>query len=326
MSKNLIATFLLIAIAFTGIGQNGKILKQKEFNASRKLINQLDDQYDNASYADSFATASMHEMTYLSDDYEVKGYMIIPVKPGKYPCLIYNRDGHSEKGLLNEMFVMEELHKFARWGYVVVASQYRGHAGGDGKDEFGGDDVNDVLNLIPLLTNIKSADTSRIGMYGVTRGSMMTFLAMKYSDKIDAAIAEASIGNLFFYTAEHSEQGMYETLLYAIPEYAEDKLSPLKKRSLVYWADDICKTTPLLIMHGLSDKEVHPSESFEINKQLFRHLHPYRMLLFEGGSNGLAEHQLEKDVAMKTWLHQYVRDERDFPKVINLERRPPPKN
>ena len=38
MSKNLIATFLLIAIAFTGIGQNGKILKQKEIRDIKNFV------------------------------------------------------------------------------------------------------------------------------------------------------------------------------------------------------------------------------------------------------------------------------------------------
>ena len=41
---------------------------------------------------------------------------------------------------------------------MVVASQYRGNAGGEGKEEFGGKDVNDVLNLLPLLESLPKAD------------------------------------------------------------------------------------------------------------------------------------------------------------------------
>ena len=50
----------------------------------------------------------------------------------------------------------------ARWGYVVVASQYRGNDGGEGREEFGGADVNDVLNLLPVLEQVTSADTARL--------------------------------------------------------------------------------------------------------------------------------------------------------------------
>jgi len=57
------------------------------------------------------------------------------------------------------------LGRIATWGYVVAASQYRGNAGGQGKEEFGGADVDDVLNLIPLLESLPQADTTRIGMY-----------------------------------------------------------------------------------------------------------------------------------------------------------------
>lgn len=71
------------------------------------------------------------------------------------------------------------MGKMASWGYVVVASQYRGNDGGEGIEQFGGDDVNDVLNLIPVLNQLPKADTSRVGIEGGSRGGMMTYLAMK---------------------------------------------------------------------------------------------------------------------------------------------------
>ena len=37
------------------------------------------------------------------------------------------------------------------WDYVVVGSHYRGNKGSEGKEEFGGSDVNDVINLIPFF-------------------------------------------------------------------------------------------------------------------------------------------------------------------------------
>lgn len=325
MKKTFVTAIVLLSIILTGLGQNGKIIDKREFKATNKLIKELNEEFDGANYEDTFAMAKMHELIYESNGYQVKGYMVTPAKSGKYPCIIYNRDGHTDNGLLNEMFVMQELHKMARWGYVVIASQYRGHAGGEGKDEYGGDDVNDVLNLIPLLGDVKRADTTRIGMYGITRGAMMTFIALKHTDKIDAAISQSGIGNLFFYAAEHHEDGMNDVLTKCISEFAIDKLSPIKKRSLVYWADDLNKTTPILLLHGTSDKEVHPTESFEISKQLFRYLHPFRLLMFEGGTQTLSEHQTEKDAAVKKWMNDYVRDGKQFPEIVNLERRPKPK-
>ena len=53
---------------------------------------------------------------------------------------------------------------------MVLASQYRGNDGGQGKEEFGGSDINDVLNLIPLAESISFMNADRIVMLGFSRG------------------------------------------------------------------------------------------------------------------------------------------------------------
>jgi dipeptidyl aminopeptidase/acylaminoacyl peptidase len=78
-----------------------------------------------------------------------------------------------------------------------VASQYRGNAGGEGKEEFGGRDVDDVLNLIKLLISLPQADAKRIGMYGWSRGGMMTYQALARSDQVAAAIVGAGVTDAF---------------------------------------------------------------------------------------------------------------------------------
>ena len=47
----------------------------------------------------------------------------------------------------------------------MIASNYRGSPGSEGQEEFGGADVNDVLNLLPLIDSLKDEiDPARIGM------------------------------------------------------------------------------------------------------------------------------------------------------------------
>jgi dipeptidyl aminopeptidase/acylaminoacyl peptidase len=62
------------------------------------------------------------------------------------------------------------FYEISSWGYVVVASQYRGNGG---MEEIGGKDVNDVLALIPVLDHEMTADMSRIVTYGCGRGSWL---------------------------------------------------------------------------------------------------------------------------------------------------------
>jgi dipeptidyl aminopeptidase/acylaminoacyl peptidase len=57
-----------------------------------------------------------------------------------------------------------------------------------GKDEFGGADLNDVLNRLPLIDSLPKADPSRLGMWDYSRGGLMTYLALTRTSRINAAI------------------------------------------------------------------------------------------------------------------------------------------
>lgn len=313
--------FFILMISLSSFAQNGKVLERKEFKAPNSLIKTLNDENPGSNWEDTFATVKMERLTYESNKLKVKAYVIKPAKSGKYPVLIYNRDGYKELGLINEIFCAQQLSRFARWGYVVIASQYRGYEGEEGKDEIGGEDIFDVLNLIPLAAGDPTADTSRIGMYGFNRGGMMTYQALTRTTKIDAAIVESGISNFYLYAAVQAENGFYETMEQMIPDYYSDKAGAIRKRSMAYWADELNPTTPILIMHGTSDWEVHPAESTEASEVLFRIRFPHRLILYEGGSNGLPEFEDEKLATMRIWLDRYVRDQKKYPEVINLERR-----
>jgi len=137
------------------------------------------------------------KITYNSDGLKVKGYVSYPTdKSKKYPCVIWNRGGIENRGVIDSFTARGMFGQIANWGYVVFASQYRGNDGGEGKDEFGGDDVNDVLNLIPLANEIENADKSKWGIEGWSRGGMMTYLALTKTDVFKCAVVSGGIANL----------------------------------------------------------------------------------------------------------------------------------
>jgi dipeptidyl aminopeptidase/acylaminoacyl peptidase len=135
---------------------------------------------------------------YLSDGLKVVGYIIKPkcTDGKKLPVIIFNRGGTREFGRLTFGYLFR-FFDLVSDGYILVASQYRGNAGGEGREERGGADVNDVLNLIPLIESIPEADASRIGMYGWSRGGMMTYIALTKTDRIAAAIIGAGAADSF---------------------------------------------------------------------------------------------------------------------------------
>lgn len=257
----------------------------------------------------------IRSITYLSDGLRVKGYLVAPKAGGKLPCVIYNRGGNREFSALTNRSAALQLGRIASWGYVVVASQYRGNAGGEGAEEFGGADVNDVLNLVPLLEAHPRADASRIGMYGWSRGGMMTYLALARTDRIAAAVVGAGMADAFDNVARRPdmESGVFAEL---VPGFAKDREAALASRSAVRWADRLAKQTPILLLHGSADWRVHPGEAMRLANRLLELKRPFRLLMLEGGDHGLSEHRAEVNRAAQEWLDRYVRDRKPWP---NLE-------
>jgi dienelactone hydrolase len=257
----------------------------------------------------------MAEITYISDTLRVAGHLVVPAEPGSYPCVIYNRGGNREFGANSPRRVMRRLARYASWGYVVVASQYRGNAGGEGQEEFGGIDVNDVLNLIPLLESLNDrADPSRIGMVGFSRGGLMTYLALARSDRMAAAVVGAGVADSFFGIEERPEMEEY---VYSelIPGYWENKEAVLAARSPILWPEKLCKTTPILLLHGSADWRVNPTEGLRMARALYDCRHPFRFVFFEGGDHGLTEHRTEMNRLTRDWLDRYVRDREAWPSL-----------
>ena len=134
---------------------------------------------------------------YLSDGLKVRGYISYPKNNSyKYPCVIWNRGGIGDKGAIDSFTARGIFGQIASWGFIVFATQYRGNDGGEGQDEFGGGDVNDVLNLIPLADEIENADTTKWGIEGWSRGGMMTYLVLTRTKLFKCAIVSGGIANL----------------------------------------------------------------------------------------------------------------------------------
>ncbi|UTW62773.1 S9 family peptidase [bacterium SCSIO 12741] len=247
------------------------------------------------------------KITYLSDDLKVKGYLVQPKQKGNYPCIIWNRGGVKNYGAITTLRATAMMGMLAKEGYVVIATQYRGNGGSEGQEEFGGADLNDVLNLKQVLADIPHADTSRIGMFGGSRGGMMTYLALAQSDWIKAAaVLAAPVDRRASHKFRpHLEDSMYEL----VPGYEENKQAELDKRSPILWVDSFPKTTPILIMHGNADWRVRTSHSLEMALELDVRRIPYRLIIFEGDDHGLSLHREDFYQELITWFNTYVKND-----------------
>ncbi len=308
----LILVTLQFAVAFA---QDGKIISQKLHSITEKDRLPL---IENFKGADTILENTILEkITYLSDNLKISGYVSKPkYNIKKLPCIIYCRGGNREFGAINS-FEQFYLQRMASWGYVVITSKYRGGPESEGKDEFGGSDVNDVMNLLPALAQIQNADTTKVGIHGWSRGGTMVYQALKRTRRFKGAVVGAGTAN--FYTGISYRKDDFEAKVYAelIPDYYKNKDVELKKRSAVFWADSISKTTPLLIMHGSSDWRVSPDESLELVKKLYDAKHPTKFILYAGGDHGLRAYRRETDAEMRKWFDDYVKNGKALPNMEN---------
>jgi dipeptidyl aminopeptidase/acylaminoacyl peptidase len=312
MLKRIFAVVLLFAFCHSLRSQTGKIVSQNLVELPDSILNRIAKHYPEI-IAFNEATRRFR-ITYLSDGLKVNGYLVVPKKPGKYPCVIYNRGGNREFGKLDHGDYGYYMAQIASWGYVVVGSQYRGNDGSEGKEEFGGNDVNDVLNLFGVLAEIKEADTSRIGMYGGSRGGMMTYIALKKTTRLKAAVVLSGITDLIKLAVDRPpmDSGVFQQL---IPNYATERTAQLRARSAVDFADSICKTTPLLIFQGTADWRVPTDQVLNLTSKLYTAKVPFRFSLFEGGTHGVDEFWDEVSHQTKLFLDAYLRDNTALPSL-----------
>lgn len=245
----------------------------------------------------------VYSITYMSDGLKVKGFMAKPKEPGNYPSIIYNRGGNRDFGSLLISHAAIRLGKMASEGYIVIASQYRGNGGGEGQEEFGGSDVNDITILPEVLAEVEGADTDRIGMYGWSRGGMMTYLALTRSDKIKVAATGGAPTDL----VNRDREGMETVYSELIPGYNEDRDKVLTERSAVYWVDKFPKNVPILLLHGNADWRVKSTQTLKLAMEFEAHRIPYRLKIYEGADHGISEFREEVDQEVIAWFDRYLK-------------------
>lgn len=122
-------------------------------------------------YAKSSPRTECFRIEYSSDGLRVVGYLVRPrdLASRRYPVIIFNRGGFLDRGKI-ESHHLVDFTRLSEEGFVVLASQYRGNDGGEGREEVGGADLDDVANLLATARLLPYADATNIFMYGVSRG------------------------------------------------------------------------------------------------------------------------------------------------------------
>ncbi len=243
-----------------------------------------------------------YRILYHSEGYLVEGYMSKPKRSeGKLPLIVWNRGGDNEDGRLDDFLACGILGEIASWGYLVIASQYRQ------ADEFGGVEVNDVINVLKAGMELAEFDGENAGVEGWSRGGMMTYLMLTRVKFLKCAVSVSGLSNLRrnFELNPKLKKKFFDKFSRFSPDIISKEMD---LRSAVNFHKNICETTPLLLIHGTSDDRV----SYEDSVDLYRLLKPahkaeIEIKLFENGDHYLRADRREVGRLRKDWFDKYLK-------------------
>jgi dipeptidyl aminopeptidase/acylaminoacyl peptidase len=260
-----------------------------------------------------YSAVQLHKLTYWSEGLKIKAYLGLPPAENeqKLPALVFNAGGTGETGALSDITAAATVGLYASWGYVVIASQYRGRGGSEGAEEWGAGDVDDAMNALVLLQSFNYVDQDRIGIIGGSRGGMM---AMQMLTRTSAFKAAITFGAPADFTDLADDSYILVTAKRFIPEIANHR-EELLKRSTTLYADKICKTTPLLVLHGSGDRRVAPEHSYKLGLALQKTRHPYKLIIYDNADHVLAGRRDESNADMRAWVDMYVKNHAPLPRV-----------
>jgi dipeptidyl aminopeptidase/acylaminoacyl peptidase len=255
------------------------------------------DEYD-AARASGYV---LEKLRYRSDGLAVIAYFYHPGKTEgtKRPVIVFNRGSYVRGDIAPELLSM--FHRLAKAGFAVVAPMYRGSDGGEGRDEMGGADLNDLMNIVPVLSHLGPVDTRNVFLYGESRGGMMVFQAIRDRFPARAAATFGAFTDLGEITSSGSGAATANSIW---SDFGERRDEIIARRSALRWSERL--ELPLLLMHGSKDSSVPVTQTLQLATQLAKMQKEFSLIVFAGGNHSLTRNQEERDRQVVEFFRRYM--------------------
>lgn len=245
---------------------------------------------------------------YRVDELSVAGFVVSPAMPGPHPVVVFNRGGTGSFGKVDAAFLTGLPSELAQAGFLVIGSQYRGGtdapASLEGRDEWGGGDVDDVLALLDVIDSLESADSRRIGMLGGSRGSVNMFMAARQTRRLDALVSISGVYDLI-------HEGRFRPRMERVwkrhmNDYGIDRETALKTRSVVYWTEELDIEAPILILHGAFDERASAAGALSFASRLQELYRNYKFVMFDRDNHFLSRNIEEANALIIDWFNEHL--------------------
>lgn len=205
-----------------------------------------------------------YAVTYRSGDITVSGTLLRPTGPGPFPAIVLNH-GYIEPSIyVTGQGLAREQVALATDGFVVLHTDYRGHAASDPAGDIERETrlgyVRDAANAVDALTKLPYVDPDRLAMLGRSMGGGVTQgVLVTHPGLVDAAVIYASVSSRFIENVRQFSEPGRPTVVAAFrerfgtPATAPDFYAGLSNRT---YFDQI--TEPVLSLHGTVDATCPP--------------------------------------------------------------------
>ena len=304
--KTLVFFLSLLPYLTSGQTTENQLLERREFSESE--LNAAESDYA------KMKGIKYYHFTFLSNGKKVNGFLAVPENLSKNPTILWNDGGSAKYFPFTSEQVPRKFGKLVENGFAVITCNYKDESNGEVKDEFGGEDVDHVVNLINILHSFPEIDTSAVGMYGWSRGGMMSYMTLIRTDMIKAVVVGGAISDLFLNGQNRPEMEL-NVFADLMPDYKVSRTAALNRRSAIKWVDRFPKDVPLLILHGTSDWRVRAENSLLLSLELSKYGVPYRLIMYEGGDHGISEYREEHQREAYKWFNRFLVRKEELPNM-----------
>ncbi|ANU12626.1 alpha/beta hydrolase family protein [Planococcus halocryophilus] len=209
------------------------------------------------------------EIVYWSEGLRVKGMLAEPKKRGSYSGILYLRGGIQSIGMVRPA----RIAQFASQGFVVFAPYYRGNRGGEGRDEFAGEDRWDAIHAVDVL---KKFSNGNVHLLAFSRGGIMALWTAVLRQDITSVVTWAGVTDtVLTYKERPDMRRMMKRLYGGTPNTA---LAHFEERNPLLRIEE--NTAPVLIIHGLQDDNVSPGQAYLLEEALKLNDQPHETWYF----------------------------------------------
>ncbi|MCP3762423.1 prolyl oligopeptidase family serine peptidase [Domibacillus sp. A3M-37] len=199
----------------------------------------------------------LYMVRYESAGLSVKGFLAEPADDERYDGLLYLRGGIKGVGMVRPARIAE----FAAEGFIVFAPFYRGNRGGEGNEDFAGDDREDAFCAFDWLEQHPRVRSSCVHVFGFSRGGVMAILTAIHRPAASMVTWGGVSDMTLTYEERKDMRRMMKRVIGGTPQKVPEQYerrTPLRDARRI--------KAPVLIIHGRLDKNVSAEHAYRLEQ------------------------------------------------------------